>query len=359
MIYTLLFLFLNIGAQEHLWQTARTYEESLNNSKKIPFYSQEEWKNLSLEDQNTIRTVLVFKHAEIRYAPLHMLRLKLFNSYVGSLNADLWPLKKNGVLISPLVPINPLYYWKIYVDDKFLTKPGDGYYEYLCANDGSHTDNIRSDIFPLTIPYIETHIEERNKYTLKTLESYTWNENVLTIGGSSCYLPLKNVHSICTLENSNPYLEIVNNPNRSAGLLITLKNGMQVMWNRNENLLLPVGFCKQYNRDIYTYCNNLHDSLYKLKKPSQILGRFSFSHFIWDTPQKWYWDYKKSRVYSALTILFMTGGMYLFLKCLWNYGEEQAQIERAKNLVALTNFERELADKNIIFPQRLREQIRL
>jgi hypothetical protein len=363
-MYLLLVVFLTLQASENDWQIPRAYEKGLTQLKKSQFFTSDEWQKLLPNDQKAIRNILILKHAEIRHAPLHKLQLKIFNSFVKDINRCLIDnYTRDNQRIAPNIP-NRIFYWTLETNGTFLTNPLKGYYRYSYY-DGDLTDSISSDNLPLQIPFTSTS-HNSGTWEITTLENYDWHNNLLSIIGQGptysenikSYVPLQDIHSVCPLEcrilDDRCYVPS-NARSESDGLLITLKNGMQVIWNREESQLYPVGFCRQFNtqQNQFDYCKRMHEYLYIIRKPSQVFERLFLKKFIWHTPTTRLLVYHIKDIGSRLMTIAMAVGGFLILRSFF----EQYQLEKAQFARELSNFEKELAKRSMSIPPTLRKRL--
>lgn len=363
MLYLLLLTYLNLFSLDTTWQIPQEYNNKLEGVNKFEFYSHNQWNGFSDVQRKAIRNILICKHAEMRYAPVHTLQLKIFNSFVKNVNqAVKYSLIADCDSVSIKTPSNPLFHWVLY-SGLNLKNALQGEYRYHSGNDGDFTYAISQDAQQLIIPYTDAnYCDKNNAWNVKTIEKFIWENNILRINrchtnGSyeiplESFVPLKNVHSICTLYPVEFRGYIAGSGrSKSEGLLITLKNGLQMVWNREEKQLYPVGFCRQYNtdEDSYDYCQRLHTNLFTIRKPSQVFERLCFKKFIWATPQQRYMDELKSRFFAGLRNVCIAGAMCW---ALWRgtiFGKELMAHQLVYD-AALESWKRELAEKNIKIP---------
>jgi hypothetical protein len=322
------------------------YENTLN-SQKTKFFTTKEWQNLAVDDQKAIRNVLILKHAEIRHAPLDQLRLKIFNEFVIRINEASTHFPKT------VIPSNPLFYWNLDIDKRFITAPLQGDYCHIGHPSPGYVNSISKKL-PLEIPF--TIVSDYSGDCI-TRETYTWDDNILRIrnGDFANYLPLNNVHSVCLLGIPRWSAGYRTNPENSAGFLITLKNGMQIIWNREEEKLYPVGFCEQSEpqSDAYIYCKNMHERLFWLRKPSHIFDRLTFKKFIWQTPQWWHWARFKFK--AVIGTLFVCGTYWGIKGCIKTI--QRLIAEEQAFCIAMEAFEKELTQHSIKIPEIILQRL--
>ncbi len=360
MLYLLVILFLNLHSSDVYWRIPHEYYTKLDAVTKGEFYSPAQWKDFSEVERKGIRNILICKHAEVRYAPLHTIQLKIFNSFVKDLNdAITYSLKTDCASVSIKTESNPLFYWMLETNGKFLTSPCKGKLRYSAYDEGDYVYSISQEQ-KIVIPFIDATYED-NTLNVRTLEKYVWENNILSLSNSAekidSFIPLKKVHSICPLE-ARIYDHLAYIPafgrTDSAGLLITLKNGIQMVWNRNEQQLYPVGFCRQFNidEDSYDYCKRLHAYFFTINKPSQAFQRLFLKKFIWQTPQQWYWNEVRSRFFARLKNICIAAAL-----C-WGFWRgnllyKDVCIQQETYNTALESFKNELLQKNIKIPSIL------
>lgn len=298
MIYVLLFSFLLAQTEETTHDVARSYESQLGQHTKNQFFSPESWNGLTSEDQRNIRNILILKHAEMRYAPIDQMRLKVFDVFAQRIN------ECSSYNSQSPIPSNPIFYWNIVVNEKFITSPLGG--KYRCY-DYDWPCRAVSKNKSFKIPY-ETNFND-GSYQIK--ETHTFDDKYLRVEGDfSQYLPFTNVHSICPLVIPTDGGYRLNSDNAS-GLLITLKNSLQMVWNRSSGLILPVGFINQkLHENDYEYCSRMHNRLFRMQQPAHFFDRLVFKTFIWQTPQWVFWARLKLSAVSGICI----GVAYLGIK---------------------------------------------